>query len=416
MENYCKHIDETIIKKTLPFGLNCIIIPKELYGEKRAAISINYGSVDSVFLCENTEFTSPKGTAHFLEHKLFDNDESSAFDSFAKLGSYVNAYTSFNSTAYYFSCFDNYGESLRTLLDFVLNPYFTEDTVQKEMGIIEQEINMYEDNPGWAVYFLMLSCLYKNHTAKDSIAGSAESVKEITKDILYKCYQNFYVPENMYLICAGDIDREETLEICGNAFRNSGRRAETVIGYESENVNANQAAAKMKISKPLFQIGFKNTDFDNQVLNSVKYKVMLDLLIGESSSLREDLIQEGLSGDEIGFDYISGGSYGYASISGRSREPFKFLEKCRSRADKISQNGFLEADFNRIKGKYLGRFIRGFNSVEAIITGAAELAQYGADLSDAYEMYEKLDINHVNELVKDCFKEDKYCMAVIQPE
>ena len=207
-------INEEVISAKLDSGLDVLLIPKKGYIKKYAIFSTKYGSNDNKFIPinENDVIQVPEGIAHFLEHKLFEEPEGNIFDEFSKLGTNVNAFTNFNQTSYLFSCTDNFCESLELLIKFVQNPYFTDENVEKEKGIIAQEIKMYEDNPGWRVFFNALKGMYFEHPVKIDIAGTIESIQNIDKETLYKCYNTFYNPKNMVLVTVGEIGRASCRE------------------------------------------------------------------------------------------------------------------------------------------------------------------------------------------------------------
>lgn len=419
MITYNEKLDETLVSGCLQNGLKYYIIPKKSYAEKRVLLTVKYGSVDDTFMTGWKAYTAPMGTAHFLEHKLFDNENGSAFDEFEALGAYVNAYTSFNNTAYYFSCSDKFLPCLETLFGFVSSPEFTDSSVEKEMGIISQEISMYDDNPAWAAYFDMLSCLYEGHPAKNVVAGTRESIREITKDTLYTCYKSFYVPENMYLICVGGFgerDIELIIEASGRLLQGNGRRAETLLPDEHVNVVKRKSVKKMRVSRPIFQIGFKGREYGVTPAKACAYKLALDLFIGDSSKLREELIKRKLADDSLSFDYVFGEKYGYATLAGESEKPFELLEVCREKAREICENGFCEADFVRLRRKHIGRFIRGFNSVEAITSASAEYAVKDSDAFRYFEGYTQAGLDGCNSLAKEFFREEGYAVSVIEPE
>ena len=211
-------LGETLYEYVHESGLKVLFVKKPGYNKKTAMFGTNYGSIDNVFKVQGSdkEIVVPDGIAHFLEHKLFEQEDGNMLDKFSKLGASPNAFTSFNQTVYYFSCADLFEENFRMLLSYVQNPWLTDENVEKEKGIIGQEIRMYEDNPNWRVFFNLLDCLYVNHPVKLDIAGSIESISKITKELLYDCYHTFYTPSNMVVVVVGDLVPEEVFSIVEN--------------------------------------------------------------------------------------------------------------------------------------------------------------------------------------------------------
>ena len=258
-------INEEVISAKLDSGLDVLLIPKKGYIKKYAIFSTKYGSNDNKFIPinENDVIQVPEGIAHFLEHKLFEEPEGNIFDEFSKLGTNVNAFTNFNQTSYLFSCTDNFCESLELLIKFVQNPYFTDENVEKEKGIIAQEIKMYEDNPGWRVFFNALKGMYFEHPVKIDIAGTIESIQNIDKETLYKCYNTFYNPKNMVLVTVGDISFDNVIEVVNKVERKGLESEEKIIRLfpeEKKGVLEKYVEESLITSMPLLAIGFKEED------------------------------------------------------------------------------------------------------------------------------------------------------------
>ena len=280
-------------------GLDIYIIPKKNYSKSYAIFGTKYGSVDSEFVVPGeTEMTSvPDGIAHYLEHKMFDQpDGSNVFDKFSKYGGNANAFTSFNMTAYLFSATANFKENLETLLDYVQSPYFTEESVQKEQGIIGQEIRMYDDNGGWKLFFNLINCLYREHPVKKEIAGTIESISHITADYLYKCYNTFYNLSNMALVIIGDIDTSETLKTIERAIKKVEPFTEEikkVYPNEPDEIAQSYSEQSLSVAMPLFMIGFKDTDtgFDGEKLlkKEIEVEILMKMLFGKSSRIYKKL-------------------------------------------------------------------------------------------------------------------------------
>jgi len=303
-------IKEIVYEKKLSNGLKIFYMPKSGYTKQYAMFATNFGSNELKFKInkEDSAYEVPEGIAHFLEHKMFEEPEGNAFDKFAARGSNVNAYTNFNITAYYFTSTDHFYENLNDLISFVQSPHFTEENVQKEKGIIEQEINMYDDNPEWKVYFNLLKTMYKEHPVKNEIAGTVDSIYKITKDDLYNCYNTFYHPSNMAVFVVGDLDKQKVFETIEKYFKDNSKNKHPINIHryypeESTSVNKPLIEEVMSVSTPLFYIGYKDVDLNIKgrklLEKEVELRLLLDILFGKSSELFEKLYDKGLIDGEI---------------------------------------------------------------------------------------------------------------------
>jgi predicted Zn-dependent peptidase len=258
-----KLLKEKIFWQKVEPGLEVFVLPKRGYNKKYATFATRFGSIDSHFVVEGEgqELVVPDGVAHFLEHKLFEEKEGNVFDRFAKLGASSNAFTNFTNTAYLFSSTDNFEECLEILLDFVQQPYFTEENVEKEKGIIEQEIRMYEDNPQWRIFFNLLAALYQKHPVRKDIAGTVESIRQIDKDVLYQCYRTFYHPSNMAVFVVGDVDPDKTMkQVADNIARHGHAPLGEIKRFypqEGPNLAEKFVSQELVVSQPIINLGIK---------------------------------------------------------------------------------------------------------------------------------------------------------------
>ena len=415
-----KRLNEVLYKGVHKSGLTVYVLPKKEHSKSYAAFATNYGSIDYKFIIPGEkEYTEiPDGVAHFLEHKLFEQpDGSNAFDAYSLTGANANAFTSFNTTVYLYSCTDKYYENLEILLDFVSNPYFTKENVDKEQGIIGQEIRMYDDDPGWRVFFNLLDCLYVNHPVKKDIAGTVESIAEIDKDVLYKCYNTFYNPTNMILFTCGNVDCEEVSKLVDKYVKATPNSE--IIRYlpdEPENINKKYIEQRLSISTPLFQIGYKDNDVGyggtKLLKKEIVTSILLEILLGEGSDLYNKLYDEGLINDSFGTDYEAEISYAFASISGESNDPDKVLEVI---CDAFSKMKFSEEEFERIKKVEIARYLRMWNSVEGVSNTMV------SDLLKKINIFEYSDavgdicLDDIKLRFKELFDEKNCVMSVIKP-
>ena len=414
---YNEKVNERIYFKRLSNGMKCYIIPKQGYVEKQAMLGVNYGSVDYVFSTDGKDYVQPAGVAHFIEHKMFDNKEVNVFERFMDLKASVNAFTNFTSTAYYFSSSDNFYECLKLLLGFVGRPHFTDENVEKEKPIIAQEIEMYEDNPFWVMYFNLLGVLYEENPIRQKIAGSVEGIQEISPEILYQGYNAFYRPENMVLCCVGEVDPERAAEAAENCVAiGKPMDAERSYGQEPEAVAVRHSEKSMALARPMFQLGFKDTDFDTEYAERViSTKILLDVLFGDSSAFFERIYSEGLIDGPFALEYAASSFYGTAVCSNSANNPREARDSVLCEIDRAKVDGLDEKRFEQIRRKHLGRFIRSLNSIESVSHGQMELAFRGLDLFDILQTYQSVSFAQVCNRLERLFRDDNYATSVIMP-
>lgn len=415
-----KRLNEVLYKGVHKSGLTVYVLPKPEHSKSYAAFATNYGSIDYRFIIPGEgDYTEiPDGVAHFLEHKLFEQpDGSNAFDSYSMTGASANAFTSFNSTVYLYSCTDRYYENLEILLDFVSNPYFTKENVDKEQGIIGQEIRMYDDDPGWRVFFNLLDCLYVNHPVKKDIAGTVESIGEIDKDLLYKCYNTFYNPTNMILFACGNVDCEKIEQLVNKyVTANPNTEIKRFLPEEPKVINKKYKEQKLSISTPLFQIGFKDTDVGyggtKLLRKEIITSILLEILLGEGSDLYNKLYTEGLINDSFDADFEAEISYGFSSFSGESTDPDKVLDTI---LQAFSNMEFNEEEFERAKKVELARYLRMWNSVEGVSNTMVSDLFKGINIFEYSDVVKDITLDDVKLRFKEHFDEKNCAMSVIKP-
>nr|WP_132242518.1 pitrilysin family protein [Marinisporobacter balticus] len=420
-----KVLKEKMFLKELPNGLKVIFMPKEGYTKQYAIFATNYGSNESQFIIPGEKDITkvPDGIAHFLEHKLFEEPEGSIFDKFSELGSNVNAYTNFTSTCYLFSSTDRFYENLELLINFVQSPYFTDENVEKEKGIIGQEIKMYEDNPNWKVFFNGLKAMYHDYPVKIDIAGTVESISKITKEDLYKCYNTFYDPSNMIVFVVGDVDCDK---VCSIVEKNQKKKEklenkiERIYPVEPDRIVQSIIEEKLDVSIPLFNIAFKDIDNDLSVdkilRKDIATKILLDLLFGKSSDLYTSLYEEGLINDTFENEYTGEVEYGYSMLGGESKNPKKVLEKVLAYIEEIKSTGLNEADFERIKSKQIGEHLSYYNSVEFIATTFVSYYFKGINIFDYLKALKEIEFETVQKRFHAHFCEERCVLSIISPK
>lgn len=417
-------IKEKIICKELDSGLKVYFMPKPGFTKKYAIFSTNYGSIDNNFIPigEDKSIIAPEGIAHFLEHKLFEEEESNIFDKFSKLGAYVNASTSFNQTSYLFYTTDFFYESLELLVEFVQSPYLTDENVEKEKGIISQEIRMYEDNPKWKVFFNCLKAMYIDHPVKIDIAGTVESINTINKESLLKSYNTFYHPSNMVLFVVGDLDFDKIIEVVKKVekpFEKTINKTHRIFKDEPKRINQKNIEEKMMTSTPLFYMGFK--DYQNGLTGEEALKkdlvtnMILDMLFTPSSIFYNDLYNEGLIDSSFGGYYTGKMTYGHSLVVGQSDSPETVYDRIVELIKKPSEEILNIENFERIKKKNLGSFLMGFDSVEFIANNFIDLYFDNFLLIDYLDVLEKITFEDIINRFKEHFTEENLVLSIIRP-
>ncbi len=364
----------------------------EKYSSAFAIFGTKYGSVDTVFKTDSDKdyVTVPEGIAHYLEHKLFENDDSGgAMEQFAATGASCNAYTTFDATAYYFGCTDKFGENLRILLNFVQNPYFTAESVEKERGIIGQEIKIYIDDPGWRVFFNGLNALYHNNPVRIDIAGTTESIQQIDENLLYRCYNTFYNLNNMVLSIAGRFDPKEALAICDELLKKSEDKGlSVIIPEEPEEVKEKRVVQQLYCAVPLFQLGFKKKNYEEREARRqyIIHNIMLEAALGDFSPFYSRLYDSGLINDTFSLGVTMGRGFFIPMASGESRDPDKVCEELKQELSRLKKEGIPKESFDIVKKMTYGELLSGFGTVANVAKGAMNAQFGGISLYDSLEM------------------------------
>lgn len=319
-------LEEQYYKVMHKSGVTLLLCPMRGFSTAYALFGTNYGSMDVTFKTpEDEDFVEvPAGIAHYLEHKLFENEDGDAFQRFAATGASANAYTSFDKTCYLFSCTQNFEKSLEILLDFVTRPYFTDETVQKEQGIIGQEIRMYDDNPDWQVYFNLLKALYQKNPVRVDIAGTVESIAEINKELLYRCYNHFYNLHNMVIAIAGNFTVESVLEVADRVLKAAEPfQTKRRLPEEPDEVCQRKIETELEVATPMFQMGFKlkGGDSAENMRNQILDEILVEIIAGENTPIYRELYDKGLINATFGGEAMAVRSLLAVTFGGESREP-----------------------------------------------------------------------------------------------
>ena len=416
-----KRIKEKAYIETLENGMKVIIIPKPNLDKKYVMWGTKFGSIDNRFIMPKTneEVFIPDGVAHFLEHKMFEQPNgTNSLDTLMALGLDANAYTTNDHTAYLFECTNNFYEGLDELMDYVQHPYFTYENVEKEKGIIGQEIKMYDDEPGWQLYMNLLDCLYKENPIKIDIAGTVESISKITPDVLYKCYNTFYNPSNMTMVVCGNFEPAKLLEDIKRRLIEKDQQGEIQRIYppKEEKINKTYKEKEMEVSLPLFAIGFKDSEGinDNIVKKHIAIEILLNMIIGKSSESYQNLYKEGNLLSEPDLDYEFSEEYSHVVISGQSKGPEKVKENIEKTIQKYIEEGLDDEHFNRIKKKIYGDYVVEYNSVGNIARMFLSDSLKKINSFDYIERFDEVTKEYTQQVLKNVFKKENMAVSVIK--
>ena len=414
-------VKEKLYVEKLENGLTVMIMPKANIQKKYMMWATNFGSIDNKFIAPNeTEETSiPDGVAHFLEHKMFEQKNgTNSLDTLTALGVNANAFTSTDQTCFLFECTDNFYPAMDELMDYVQHPYFTDKNVEKEKGIIGQEIGMYDDDPGWQLYVNAMDCLYEKNPIKVDIAGTVESIAEITPDVLFKCYNNFYHPSNMVFVAVGDFEPEAMLEEIKKRLLPKEKIGEIkrIYPQDKKEINKKYAEKEMEVSMPIFMIGIKDNieNYNEIVKRHIAIEILLNLLIGKSSKLYNQLYQEGALFVRPDLDYEFSKQYAHILISGQSKKPQEILDRLVKEIEELKQNGINQQDFERIKKKLYGDYVVEYNDVANI--GRMFAADYvkGINSFEYIDKFNEVDEKYAQEILNKVFKGENMALSVVK--
>lgn len=422
-----KIIENNTVKEKAYFeelenGLKVIIIPKKNTNKKMAIIGTKFGSIDNHFIKPKTkqEVTIPDGVAHFLEHKMFEQaDGTNSLDTLTALGVEANAYTTNDHTAYYFETIDNFEPAFKELLNYVFHPYYTDENVEKEKGIIAQEIKMYDDDPISKVFVNALQCMYNACPVRIDVAGTVESINKINKDILYDCYNTFYHPSNMVLSVCGDFEPEYIINLIKENMEKMDKqdRIDRIYPEEKQEICEKLKEEKMEVSIPTFVIGIKDEVEDMDIVRKeLLLNIILNCIFDENSKLFKELYEEGLILSEPDLEYEYSNIYSHMMIFSPSKEPKKVYEKFKQEVSRLINEGIDEKTFNRTKNKIYGRLITSYNDASQIARAFMRDYMNNIVSFDDIEKWKEINVNDANEMLRNKFKEDKMILSVIEPK
>lgn len=412
-------LEETVYKGVHASGLTLYVCPKTAYTSAYAIIGTQYGSIDTTFAVDGKEITVPAGIAHYLEHKLFENEDCDAFEKYAKTGASANAFTGFQQTAYLFSCTEKVEENLKILLDFVQNPYFTDENVEKERGIIGQEIRMCEDDPERAAMFHLLEMLYSEHPVRVDIAGTVQSIAAITPQLLYDCYGAFYNLHNMALVVTGAVDCETVERAADASLRPAPpytlRRQACA---EPDTVTEKRREQHMPVAVPLFYIGIKEPVEAGCLHTPAQLaaaEILLELLAGRGSELYAQLMEQGLINETFGSGYFEGSGYAAFLFSGESKNPDAVMRALKDRIQTMQQQGIDLQRFEEERNAMYGRLLMGLNDVESCGDWLLDDHFYGRKPFGLIDSVASLDVKSVYTVLNEKISTARMALSVVSP-
>ena len=419
-----REIDENVYQDTLENGLEVFLIQKSGYNKKFVTYTAKYGSMDNRFEVNDEEYSVPDGIAHFLEHKMFEKEEGDVFDSFAKGGANANAFTSYDRTSYLFSTTDDFYKNLTLLMDMVEQPYFTEDTVEREIGIINEEIKMYQDNPGYRLYFDTISQMYNELPVKIDIAGTESSISEITKDHLYLCHDVFYHPSNMVMIMVGDFDIDETFGFIREHQDSRGSikplDVRRILPEETREVVKRKKDLYMDVKETKVMLGFKNEKIDSaseRLTRDIAMMFGLDMMFGEQSDHYYRLLEEGIIDDSFNFVHNEEKDFAHVLMTTQTDDPKRFTASILEIIEEIkTQDFFTDEKLVNQKREVLGDYLSSLNSPEYIANQYTKYHLDGYDLYKLPDLIEEITVDDIKKYIFDSLDADYLVECVLRPE
>ena len=420
-KRYYPELNETLYSRVMENGLTVCVVPRKGFSKKMAYFVTDYGSIHTDFVLEGKVHKAPAGVAHYLEHKMFDlPGNRDVSEEFAAMGAMTNAFTSYDMTAYYFSTTENFEDCLRLLLEFVSTPYFTEESVEKERGIIDQEIGMNLDSPDSMIFDHLMEAMFRKHPIRVPILGTRESIREITPEVLHNCHRAFYTPGNMLLCVVGDVEPETVTAIAREMLGTENREVGLKLRHweESMTVAQPETAASMEVAMPMFDIAFKCEAVgkgDAAIRTEMVADLAAEALFGESSELYLRLYEEGLIDSSFGGGFETIDSCAMLMCSGDSENPAAVREAILAQAEKLTREGIPEKNFLRMKRSALGRRIRGLDSFDATCFRVCAYHFSDFDYFRFPEVYRSIEAAEIIGFLNRVVKRERCSMSVINP-
>ena len=414
-------IQEKVYIEKMKNGLTVMVFPRKNIQKKYIIWGTKFGSIDNHFISpgDTEETIVPDGIAHYLEHKLFEQENGkNSLDVLSSLGVDANAYTSNSITAYLYECSDNFYKALDEFMNYVQNPYFTDENVEKERGIIGQEIMMYDDYPDWKLYMNAIRCMYSKNSIRIDVAGTKETIAKINKENLYKIYNTFYRLDNMVLVVAGDFEINDILKNIEERITLPRNKTDIKRIYETEpeEIFKKQEETEMEISLPCFMIGYKDkVEIEKFAKKDLAMDIIFYLILGKSSDLYQRLYNEGLLYSELTYDYEFSKNYAHLLIQGQSSNPEEVIEQIKNEIEKFKKTGFKEEEFLRIKKKLYGEYVKEYNDIAVVANNLLSDYIKGIGPFIYFEEFNILTKETVEEILKEVLVEEKRVTSIIRP-
>lgn len=407
----------TLYEETFPSGMKAFVLKLPGFKKTYATLGAHYGSVDSAFVTPSGEEQQvPDGIAHFLEHKLFEEEDGSVMDRFSELGAFSNAYTNYTSTTYLFSATERIDENLELLVDFVQKPWFTAESVEKEQGIIGQELRMYEDDPGWRVFHNVLSGLFVNHPVRIDIGGTVESIREITPQLLFDCHKTFYHPSNLVFFAVGDLEPQKVFATVGRHLKTQepGGTIRRLRPPEPKEVHASRVEVRMPVGIPLIELGFKDKEGKPDLRREVATSLMLEAFIGRSTSLFTDLYAKGLLTDRFSAQYFTGEDFAATLMGGDTPDPDGLLAAIQEGIREARRTGIDKEVIERCRRRQIGEYIAIFDSPEAVAHAFVDTFHKGQDLFAFQGLLQSVTGEEVMDRLSH-LADDNWTVSIVRP-
>jgi predicted Zn-dependent peptidase len=419
-------LHDTLYMERLDNGLTVAVMVKPGYHSKTARVATHYGSIDSRFVDPESgkEVAVPDGIAHFLEHKLFEKEWGNVADKFSELGAEANAYTTYTHTVYYFNTTDRFEECLDVLLDMVQTPYFTAESVAKEQGIIEQEIRMYLDDPGSRSSTNLLEALYQKHPIRIDIAGTVESIRQITPELLTLCHKIFYHPSNMVVFVAGDVEPEAVIAQVKKGFEGKGYKEQAEIKRlmpeEPDEINEPRREQALVVNQPLFRLGYKDptpTVVGRPLLaQDLLTALVMDVIAGRAAPLYTELYEAGLIDQRFGFEYSIDRTWAYSYFAGMTRDPEALLQRLQEGIQAEVEKGLTADEFERVRRKTVGRLVNMMNDIDSIAFLFIDSFFKEIGIFDFIPVANELTLEQANQRLREHFRPDRAVVSIINPK
>ena len=414
-------LEETLYSTVLENGLRVLVLPKPGFSRKIAYFVTDFGSIHTEFSLDGQLHRVPAGIAHYLEHKLFDMPRGDVTPEFAALGANPNAFTGYDMTAYYFSCTDHFSQCLQLLLEFVSTPYFTDESVEKERGIIAQEIMMCDDTSENRVFDNLARGAYREHPVAVPILGTQESIAAITKEDLYLCHRAFYTPKNMLLCVVGDVDPHQVEDIARRILPETAPMPAVKRTPREQSLDTPQKEVQeqMEISMPTFLLGLKIPPMawgEEGIRQEFVTDLAVEALLGESSELYMQLYDSGLIDSSFGGSFESMDGAAMVLCGGDSQKPRQVRDAVLRRLQTLAQTGIREEDFRRMKKSALGRRIRDLSSFESTCYRLCACKLTGFDYLEFPRLFASVTKEDVQKCLQDMAQTPGHCLSIIYPK